>query len=627
MPISPLNEQQLKALHCLIEGLNDQSTAWLSGYLWGISQAGLPLASTKTQSESVEASSDTSFSNASFSNTPSSAPPAAPVAITLLSASQTGNARHVAQQLHDELSSAGLSVTHTAIGDYTPKALGSEQYVIVVTSTQGEGEPPEEAFAFFKFLSSKKAPQLDHLHFAVLGLGDSTYTHFCQAGKDIDQRLEALGATRLLARVDADVDYDEQAREWRRQVLEMLQQHVTVPFAASSTSPTASLSGGVLPEAVPQAASAWHRDQPYSAPLLVNQKITGRGSDRDVRHIEIDLSGSGLHYTPGDALGVWYENDPALVNEWLNTTRLSGDEPVTVRDCTVPLREALLRHLELTVNSTRLIEHYAEVTSNDTLAALVREGRPVLHAYANSLSPIDLLHQHPPAQPIDATTLTGWLRPLTPRLYSIASSQAEVDDDVHITVGVVRYAIDDHIRTGGASGYLSRLGDNDNVRVFIEHNDTFRLPEDANTPVIMIGPGTGIAPFRAFIQQRAAENAQGRNWLFFGNPHFIDDFLYQLEWQHYIKDGVLDRIDLAWSRDQAQKIYVQDRLREQGADVWQWLRDGAHLYVCGDATHMARDVEATLLTIIQQHGGLSAEDANDYLTTLRAERRYQRDVY
>ena len=605
MPISPLNEQQLKALHDIIDGLNDQSKVWLSGYLWGVSQSGQTPLSTQSQGESVSAVPAT----------------AAPVTITLLSASQTGNARHVAQQLHDELSSAGLTVTHTPVSEYKPKALANEQYVIVVTSTQGEGEPPEEAFAFFKFLASKKAPSLDQLHFAVLGLGDSTYTHFCQAGKDLDQRLEALGASRLLPRVDADVDYDDIAREWRGQVLDVLKQQV-----ASSSTGTASVTT-TASSAVPLVASAWHRDTPFDASILVNQKITGRGSDRDVRHIEIDLSGSGLTYAPGDALGVWYENDPALVDEWLSVTALSGEEPVSVQGQTLPLREALLRQFELTVNSTRLIERYASVAGNDELAARVREGRPALQAYADSTSPIDMLRQHPLSHPIDAATLVSWLRPLAPRLYSISSSQAEADDEVHITVGVVRYVIDDHERRGGASGYLSRLTEDDKVRVFIEHNDNFRLPEDPATPAIMIGPGTGIAPFRAFIQQRAADNASGPNWLFFGNPHFLEDFLYQVEWQQYVKDGVLNRIDLAWSRDQAQKVYVQDKLREQGADVWQWLQDGAHLYVCGDASRMARDVDGALLEIIQQHGGLSAEDADDYLTTLRSERRYQRDVY
>ena len=600
MPISPLNEQQLKALHDIIDGLNAPSKAWLSGYLWGISQS--------------DQSPDTA-------HTPPNASPqaTAPSSITVLSASQTGNARQVAQQLEEALSQAGFSVTHSEVGKYKPKALATERYVIVVTSTQGEGEPPEEAFAFFKSLTSKKAPDLSALHFAVLGLGDSTYEFFCQAGKFIDERFEALGATRLLPRVDADVDYDEVASAWRSDVVRTLQQHV------AASAPTATHSASTA--AVAPTTTAWHRDAPFEATVLVNQKITGRGSDRDVRHIELDLSGSGLTYTPGDALGVWYDNAPALVDEWLEVTHLSGDEAVTVHNQAYSLREALQSALELTVNSTRLIERYAELSHNDALGELVRQGRPALQAYADTTPPIDMLRHYPALHPIEATSLVAWLRPLAPRLYSISSAQIDADDEVHITVGVVRYSVDDRERSGGASGFLSRLGEDDTVRVFIEHNDTFRLPDDTNAPVIMVGPGTGIAPFRAFIQQRAAESASGKHWLFFGNPHFTEDFLYQVEWQQYVKDGVLDRIDLAWSRDQAQKVYVQDKLREQGADVWQWLQDGAYVYVCGDATRMARDVDTALLEIIQQHGGLSHEDADDYLTTLRAERRYQRDVY
>ena len=598
MPISPLNEQQLKALHDIVDGLSDRSKAWLSGYLWGISQSGQTPAAAHTPLDT-------------------SPQATAPLSITVLSASQTGNARQVGQQLEEALSQAGFNVTHTAVGQYKPKTLAKERYVIVVTSTQGEGEPPEEAFAFFKLLTSKKAPDLSSLHFAVLGLGDSSYAFFCQAGKLIDERFEALGAKRLLPRIDADVDYDEIASAWRTDVVRTLQQHVEAAAPAVSASAAA----------VGRKTAAWHRDTPFKASVLVNQKITGRGSDRDVRHIELDLSGSGLTYVPGDALGVWYNNAPALVDEWLDVTHLSGDEPVTVHHQALSLREALQSALELTVNSTRFIERYAELSHNDALGELVRQGRPALQAYAATASPIDVLRHYPAHHPADAASLVALLRPLAPRLYSISSAQVDANDEVHITVGVVRYNVDDRERCGGASGYLSRLSEDDTVRVFIEHNDTFRLPDDTDAPVIMVGPGTGIAPFRAFIQQRAAEDANGKHWLFFGNPHFTEDFLYQVEWQHYVRDGVLDRIDLAWSRDQAQKVYVQDKLREQGADVWQWLQDGAYIYVCGDATHMARDVDMALLDIIQRHGSLSYEDADDYLTLLRAERRYQRDVY
>ena len=344
-----------------------------------------------------------------------------------------------------------------------------------------------------------------------------------------------------------------------------------------------------------------------------------------MRHIEIDLGDSGLRYQPGDALGVWYQNDPALVKELVELLWLKGTEPVQVEGKTLPLSEALQWHFELTVNTANIVENYATLTRSESLLPLVGDKTKLQH-YAATTPIVDMV-RFSPAQ-LDADALIGLLRPLTPRLYSIASSQAEVENEVHITVGVVRYDIEGRARAGGASGFLAdRVEEEGEVRVFIEHNDNFRLPANPETPVIMIGPGTGIAPFRAFMQQRAADEAPGKNWLFFGNPHFTEDFLYQVEWQRYVKEGVLTRIDLAWSRDQKEKVYVQDKLREQGAELWRWINDGAHIYVCGDANRMAKDVEQALLEVIAEFGGMDAETADEFLSELRVERRYQRDVY
>ncbi|MGL4684941.1 MAG: NADPH-dependent assimilatory sulfite reductase flavoprotein subunit, partial [Hafnia alvei] len=345
----------------------------------------------------------------------------------------------------------------------------------------------------------------------------------------------------------------------------------------------------------------------------------------DVRHIEIDLGESGLSYQPGDALGVWYHNDPDLVEEIIDLIWRTGDETVTLNDQTMTLREALTERLELTQNTTVIVEKYAALSRDERLIELLAD-KHQLQQYAQTTPLPDMIRQAP--ADLDAEQLVALLRPLTPRLYSIASSQEEVGSEVHITVGVVRYEVDGRARTGGASGYLAdRLEEDGELRVFIEHNDNFRLPANPQTPVIMIGPGTGIAPFRAFIQQRAAEGAEGLNWLFFGNPHFTEDFLYQVEWQRFVKDGVLSRIDLAWSRDQKHKVYVQDKLREQGAEVWRWIEQGAHIYVCGDANRMAKDVEQALLELLAEHGGMDAEQADEFLSELRVERRYQRDVY
>ncbi len=590
----PLNPEQLARLQAATTDLSPTQLAWVSGYFWGM-----------------------------LNQQPGSVMTAAPAAveapaITLISASQTGNARRVAEQLRDDLLAAKLNVKLVNAGDYKFKQIAQEKLLVVVTSTQGEGEPPEEAVALHKFLFSKKAPKLNGTAFAVFGLGDTSYEFFCQSGKDFDNKLAELGGERLLDRVDTDVEYQPAAAEWRERIVEVLKarapKETPAQAAASAT--------GVVNDVH---SSPYTKEAPLTASLAVNQKITGRDSEKDVRHIEIDLADSGLRYQPGDALGVWYQNDPALVKELAELVWLKGDEPVTVNGQTLPLSEALEWHTELTVNTANIVENYATLTRSESLLPLVGDKVKLQH-YAATTPIVDMV-RFSPAQ-LDADALIGLLRPLTPRLYSIASSQAEVETEVHITVGAVRFDIEGRTRTGGASGFLAdRVEEDGEIRVFIEHNDNFRLPANPETPVIMIGPGTGIAPFRAFMQQRAADGAEGKNWLFFGNPHFTDDFLYQVEWQRYVKEGVLTKIDLAWSRDQKEKVYVQDKLREQGAELWRWINDGAHIYVCGDANRMAKDVEQALLEVIAEFGAMDTETADEYLSELRVERRYQRDVY
>lgn len=588
----PLNPEQLARLQAATTDLTPTQLAWVSGYFWGTlnQQPGAAVAA--------------------------SAPVAEMPGITLISASQTGNARRVAEALRDDLLAAKLSVTLVNAGDYKFKQIANEKLLVVVTSTQGEGEPPEEAVALHKFLFSKKAPKLDNTAFAIFGLGDTSYEFFCQSGKDFDSKLAELGGERLLDRVDADVEYQTAAAEWRARVVDVLKSRAPV-----ATQPQSVASGAVNEIH----SSPYTKEAPLSATLSVNQKITGRDSEKDVRHIEIDLGDSGLRYQPGDALGVWYQNDPALVKEIVELVWLKGDEPVTVNGQSLPLSEALQWHVELTVNTANIVENYATLTRSESLLPLVGDKAQLQH-YATTTPVVDML-RFSPVQ-LDAQALVDLLRPLTPRLYSIASSQAEVESEVHITVGAVRYEVEGRARAGGASSFLAdRVEEDGEVRVFIEHNDNFRLPTNPETPVIMIGPGTGIAPFRAFMQQRAADGASGKNWLFFGNPHFTEDFLYQVEWQRYVKEGVLSRIDLAWSRDQKEKVYVQDKLREQGAELWRWINEGAHIYVCGDANRMAKDVEQALLEVIAEFGAMDAESADEFLSELRVERRYQRDVY
>ncbi|AYA42270.1 NADPH-dependent assimilatory sulfite reductase flavoprotein subunit [Xenorhabdus nematophila] len=599
IPFLPVSSEELSRLQSAISDFSPHQLAWLSGYFWGMVNH-QPQTEINTSVVPVRET------------------------VTLLSASQTGNACRLAEQLRDSLQAVNLNVNLINAGDYKFKQISQERVLIIIVSTQGEGEPAEEAVALHKYLHSKKAPSMKETVYAVFGLGDTSYENFCQAGKDFDARLSELGAQCLLERVDADVEYQEQAEQWRQKITDILKQRLSAQ--EKPTIPTHSVASPATLGSVNESLKATYtKEKPLTASLLTNQKITGQGSDKDVRHIEIDLGNSGLSYQPGDALGIWYENDPALVDELITLLWLDGSEPVSVHDKLFTLREALISQIELTQNTGVIVEKYAALAKDEKLLGLVAD-KQALQQYAQQKPIVDMVREfasHPEAQ-----QFIDLLRPLTPRLYSISSSQSEVENEVHITVGVVRYEIEERVRTGGASGYLAdRLQEDDNIRIFIEPNNNFRLPANPNTPVIMIGPGTGIAPFRAFLQQRDSQGAEGKNWLFFGNPHFIEDFLYQVEFQRYVKEGLLTRIDLAWSRDQQNKIYVQNKLYEQGAEIWRWIQDGAHLYVCGDANRMAKDVEQTLLDIISQQGGMDVEQADEFLSELRFERRYQRDVY
>ncbi|WP_314067369.1 assimilatory sulfite reductase (NADPH) flavoprotein subunit [Cardiobacterium hominis] len=581
-------------LTAALDSLSPLQLAWLSGYCWARADGGaLP---------TVAATDATSAASAASAEP---APP--PLAVTVLSASQTGHAREVADKLHAALAEQGINAKRISAADYKPKTIADEQVLLLVTSTQGEGEPPEEALSLHRLLFGKKAPPLPALRFAVCGLGDSSYPDFCQAGKDFDTRLAELGGERLAPRADCDVDYQATAAAW---IADLVPRLAALQPAAPRT-PTA---------AAPATPAAYDRDHPFTAPLLARQKITGRHSTKDVRHIELDLAGSGINYQAGDALGVWCENDPARVDAILAALKLDG---VTVIDGKT-LREQLIREREISQNTPQFVQGYAALAKSADLDAEIATHGAAPYA-ANT--PLDAIVARYPAA-ITAEQLLTLLRPLTPRLYSIASAPEEVGEEVHLTVGVLHYEHDGKAYSGAASGYLGeRLPEEGAARVFVEPNPNFRLPDDDNAAIIMIGNGTGIAPFRAFMQARVAREAAGKNWLVFGNPHFTEDFLYQTEWQGWQKDGFLHRYSLAWSRDQAEKVYVQDKLREEAASVWQWLQDGAYVYVCGDAARMAKDVERALLDIIAGEGGMDADAAADYLDELRQARRYQRDVY
>lgn len=588
-----LSEDTATTLARLAEGLDADGLWWLSGYAAGIARGrALP---GRTAAEPLVA--------------------VAPAhTLTIVYGSQTGNAKRTAEQLAQQAEAAGLGVKLLRADAYPTRELKNERYLVVVISTQGDGDPPDDARGFVEFIAGKRAPQLKDLHYAVLGLGDSSYPQFCAIGKRLDERLAELGATRWLPRGDADLDVDSVATPWLDKALVIAKEALKAPPRAT-----------VTPLRPLPATPAFHRDAPFAAELLVNQRITGRGSRKDTRHFEISLEGSGLHYEPGDALGLWPRNPPALVEAVLATLELDGDASVVHAGQDLPLRQWLGEKRELTRLARPFVALHAERTRSDALDRLLApDNTAQLTKWFADTQVIDLLQQY--RGNWSADELVAALRPLAPRLYSIASSQKLVGDEAHLTVVHVEYDNRGGTRWGAASHQLATSEEGARLPIYIEHNERFRLPRDAARDVIMIGPGTGVAPFRGFVQERTAVGATGRNWLLFGNPHGRSDFLYQLEWQEALKNGSLHRLDLAFSRDQAEKIYVQHRLREHGRELYAWLESGAHLYVCG-AIAMGKDVHAALLDAIATHGGKSGDDANDYLNDLQAQGRYARDVY
>ncbi|ALO40630.1 assimilatory sulfite reductase (NADPH) flavoprotein subunit [Pseudoalteromonas phenolica] len=594
---SPLTQEQVQKLQGLVAELNPIQQAWVSGYLAA------------------------NANTAALSGVVGGQAPAAgeAAALTILYGSQTGNAKGVANQLKAAAEAKGLAVKLVNMADYKPAQLKKEKFIAVAVSTYGEGEPPEDAENLHAFLASKKAPKLDGVKVAVIGLGDSSYEFFCQTAIDFEERFKALGAETVVARADLDVDYEDQATAWIGGAVDAFEPELKAQSQGSAQ---------VIPMAgfgAAPAQSQYTKQNPFAAELSVVQKITGRDSTKDVRHIEISLEGSDITYLPGDSLGVYFLNDEALVDEILALLNIDGATEITLGEETLSIRTALIEKLELTQSYPGFVEKYAQATNNAELLKLV-EDKAAMREYIEARQIFDIIKQNP--SDISAQDLANSLRKLQARLYSIASSQAEVEEEVHLTVGLVEFDAFGEKHFGGCSGYLAhRAEEGVQVKVFSEHNDNFRLPSDDNTPVIMVGPGTGIAPFRAFLQERDAREAEGENWLFFGNPHFTQDFLYQVEIQGYVKSGLLNKVDLAFSRDQAEKVYVQDRLREKGEEVFAWLEKGAHFYICGDANCMAKDVHQALIDIIKAHGGKDDEQAESYLKALRSNNRYQKDVY
>ncbi|MGE8279175.1 MAG: assimilatory sulfite reductase (NADPH) flavoprotein subunit [Stenotrophomonas sp.] len=606
VPPSPLPDDRKALLTRLVDGLDGNSLWWLSGFAAGLAQGSPPpsLAVIPGGQAAQQPAQDR---------------------LTVIYGSQTGNARRAAEQLVAEAEAAGLPVRLLRADAYATRELANERLLYIVISTQGEGDPPDDAIGLVEFIAGKRAPKLPQLKYAVLGLGDSSYVEFCGIARKLDSRLAELGAHRLQAVGEADLDIDSVVDPWRAQAVRDARANITDTAAPAISNVTPLRHAAVY--------SAQH---PFSAELLSRQVISGRDfkgpaytvygtAAKAVHHLELSLEGSNLHYEPGDALGILHRNPAELVEAVLDVTGLDGSQQVDHDGHSRPLSQWLGEHRELTRISRPLLAAVAERSAHPELATLLEPAQKTALAQVfEDHQLVDVLRRWPAEWSTDA--LLGTLRPAAQRLYSIASSRKRVGEEVHLTVDELRYHAHGSEHLGAASSFLAALEEGAQVPVYVEANERFRIPADSSRDIIMIGPGTGVAPFRGFVQERAEIGATGHNWLFFGARHFNSDFLYQTEWQDALRRKELDRLDLAFSRDQADKVYVQQRLRTRGRDLYDWLQNGAHLYVCG-AIAMGKDVHAALLDVLREHGGLDEDDARDYLTRLHTEGRYGRDVY
>jgi sulfite reductase (NADPH) flavoprotein alpha-component len=580
--------------------------AWLNGFLAGMySQTGAPAASTQPAA-------------------------ATRLKLNVLFGSQSGNAESIAKRLVKEAKKQGYDATVSALEKATPATLAKESCALIVTSTWGEGDPPDNAVQFWEQLTAENELKLAGLNYSVLALGDTNYQHFCGFGKNLDSRLEALGAKRIFNRIDCNVDFEEGAARWQTGVFEALKK-----IDPSGGGPGSNGSGnGAAPllEQPPaeKKPAGYSRKNPFPARLLVNRKLTGEGSEKDTRHYEISLEGSGLTYEAGDALGIMPTNSPELVDEILKALQFDGEEEVSSPEGEkMPIRLALLREYQIRAPHLEFLNAMAEHDAADQyLKELISSDvRTELDKFLWGREIIDFLLESPGVK-FGPEEFVALLKKLQPRLYSIASSLKAHPEQVHLTVDTVRYETHGRKRKGVCSNFLAdRAGKDTPVPVFIQVSKHFRVPENGDLPIIMVGPGTGIAPFRAFLEERKATGAKGGNWLFFGAQKSSCDFFYQEELEAYQAEGVLTRFDTAFSRDQDYKIYVQTRMMENAKELWNWLEQGAHFYVCGDASRMAKDVDKALLEIVKTAGDRSAEAAGEYIQKLKSDKRYQRDVY
>lgn len=592
-PFSPEQKQNLLAL---LPSFSPEQRAWLGGFL---------------------------SAGASSAGAASPVTSAASLPVTIFYGTESGNCEALAEKAVKAAKKKGLKATMKNLSESSPADFVKAQNIGIIISTWGDGEPPEAAESFYETFMKEKT-DLKGVKFSVCSLGDTSYDKFCQTGKDFDKRLEDLGAERIADRVDCDVDFDDSYDEWEASFLGALV--ASAPASASSGAAIPAFTGAAFTGGI---GIEYGRKNPYPAEVLENVLLNGEGTAKETVHVELSLEGSGLQYEAGDALAVLPINCPGVVEDLLKSAALTGDEKVEVKGLgELNLKDALSKQLDITALSRAVVKKYLALSGDSKLEALLGDDqKKAFKDWCWGRQVIDLLEEYP-VKDLTAQQLVSILRKLPPRLYSIASSPKAHAGEVHLTVAAVRYDTNGKSRKGVASSFLAdHAGVGEKVSVFVQPNKNFRLPADTSKPVIMVGPGTGIAPFRAFIEERAETSATGESWLFFGDQRYSYDFLYQLELQEHLKAGALTKLDVAFSRDQPEKVYVQHKMLTQGAELYAWLEKGASFYVCGDAERMANDVNDALIEIIEAFGKKSKDEALAYVDQLKKDKRYQRDVY
>ena len=595
-----LNQQQIKNVSAAVDGLDPMQLAWVSGYFSGLSaQSGHTLENSITDSLGQVSPATQAGEK-----------------ITVLYGSQTGNSKSIAESLHTALELNGNQAELKNLLDYRPQQLKKEQKIIVVISTQGNGEAPDEALGFYKYITSDRAPKLENLEFAVLGLGDSSYDDYCQTGKDVDSALENLGAKRFHYRVDVDLDFEDDVIKWKKDIISKTEpkSDTVVSFAPKLASTT----------------DTYSESNPYQAEILNVLDLTTAESTQNAYHIELAVEDASLSYEAGDILAVLPDNQDELVDALISKLDFNANETVTLKKGQFKLRDAFKHHLEIANLTANVVKTYAgfikSSPSSEALQTLL-DDKEALKDYLNGSDLLNLISDYPGE--ISTQDLVASLRPLISRQYSIASSEKIHEEEVHILIKPVTYTKgdDDRKHYGVASNWLKDKQMGDTVPVHIKANSSFKLPEYADEKIIMIGAGTGIAPFRSFLYERENQGAEGNSWLFFGEQRFRSDFLYQTEWQKFLKDGTLEKMNVAFSRDQEEKVYIQHKLLEEAASVYEWIQQGATLYICGDINNLAKDVHNTLIQIISEQSGKSLEEAEEQLDGMKISKKYQRDVY